>query len=57
MTPTLSTVAAAVKSLPARRKGGSKPFEAEMRDRMARVEFIVIILCLRVFGLVPGLGT
>ena len=51
MTPAIVDV---LKAPLLRAKGGSKPFEAEMRARVARLELLVIILCLRVFGLVPG---
>lgn len=39
-----------------RKRGGSKPFETEMRERMARVEFLTWLLMLAVFGkMLPGL--
>lgn len=49
-------VKAAMKSPLKRKRGGSKPFEAEMRARVARLEILVALLCLRVFGVIPGLG-
>lgn len=57
MTPSLSAVASAMKTRVKAKRGGSKPFETEIRMRVARLEFLVIILCLRVFGVIPGLGS
>ena len=55
MTPTPAFIAA-LKSPLKRKRGGSKPFEAETRARLARLELLVGLLCLRVFGIIPGLG-
>ena len=55
MTPSLAAVSAALKAPLARKKGGAKPFETEIRERVSRLEFLAILLCLRVFGIIPGL--